>query len=89
VNKEGHLVGLFTDSTLSKLFAQRLDAAFDQPISEVMTPNPYRVSENTLLGEALSTMSAKKASELPVVDKDGLRRPRSAGAPGGNVCCRA
>ena len=41
------------------------------PISAVMTVDPYRVIEGSMLGEAVELMKARKISELPVVDRDG------------------
>lgn len=73
VDASDRLVGLFTDSDLAKLFENRLDAAFDGPVSDVMTRNPLTVEVGTRVGAALELMRSRKISELPVVD--GLGRP--------------
>lgn len=65
------LVGLFTDSDLARLFEQRRYAAFDEPISNVMTRSPLTVTPSVRLIEAVELMRSKKISELPVVDAAG------------------
>ncbi|MCR9202696.1 MAG: KpsF/GutQ family sugar-phosphate isomerase [Planctomycetaceae bacterium] len=69
----GQLTGLFTDSDLARLFEQRRDHQIDEPISAVMTVNPTTIGPDALLPEAVSLLSERKISELPVVDED--RRP--------------
>ena len=64
----GQLCGLFTDSDLARLFEQHRDAAFDRPISEVMTPRPIMVPVGTRLSDAVEILRNRKISELPVVD---------------------
>lgn len=68
---DGKLTGLFTDSDLARLFEQHKDAAFDQPIRNVMTPNPITVSLGTRLTDAVDILRQRKISELPVVDAVG------------------
>jgi arabinose-5-phosphate isomerase len=68
---DGKLSGLFTDSDLARLFEQRRDAALDQPIREVMTPQPLTITHGGRVGEALDIFRRCKISELPVVDEDG------------------
>jgi arabinose-5-phosphate isomerase len=70
---DGRLTGLFTDSDLARLFEQRRDCALDQPIAEVMTPNPYTVLQGTRVAEAIELLRRQRFSELPVVD--GAGRP--------------
>src|SRR5262249_52156968 len=67
----GRLCGLFTDSDLARLFEQRRDSALDQPISEVMTPNPFTVPQGTRMAQALEILRRHKISELPVTDSQG------------------
>jgi arabinose-5-phosphate isomerase len=65
---DGCLAGLFTDSDLARLLEQRRDAQLDGPIAEVMTVAPRTVDCDAILDEALQILSAKRLSELPVVD---------------------
>lgn len=64
----GVLTGLFTDSDLARLFESRRDEQLDQPICKVMTVNPVTISPDALLPEAIRVMSARKLSELPVIN---------------------
>ncbi|MDR0703834.1 MAG: KpsF/GutQ family sugar-phosphate isomerase [Planctomycetaceae bacterium] len=70
--KDGKLSGIFTDSDLAKLFEQRHEHLIDLPIRMTMTSNPTAVLAGTRMSEAITIMSEKRISELPVVDKDGL-----------------
>jgi arabinose-5-phosphate isomerase len=65
----GELVGIFTDSDLAKLLERKRDSAIDGPIGDVMTRNPTRVPLGAPLSAALEILSARKISELPVVDR--------------------
>ncbi|MFO0900982.1 MAG: KpsF/GutQ family sugar-phosphate isomerase [Pirellulales bacterium] len=88
IDEAGLLAGLFTDSDLARLFERRRDAALDRPIHEVMTRRPCTVPAGSMLQDALSILTERKFSELPVIDAAG--RPLgllditdlvSAGAP--------
>ena len=67
----GTLAGLFTDSDLARLFESNRNAAFDEPVSRVMTANPLAVARTATMGEAMELMRGRKFSELPVVDEAG------------------
>lgn len=69
VNKQDVLVGLFTDSDLARLLGRRQDGCLDQPVSEVMTANPLTIRSDATLDEAVTVLSSRKVSELPVVDE--------------------
>ncbi|MDA1017485.1 MAG: KpsF/GutQ family sugar-phosphate isomerase [Planctomycetota bacterium] len=71
IDTDGTLVGLFTDSDLTRLLEQRRDNQLDQPIAEVMTPNPITINVNKRLSDAVDVLSDRKLSELPVVDDAG------------------
>lgn len=71
LDERGKLAGLFTDSDLARLFENRNDGAFDEPIANVMTRSPLTVTAAVRLVEALELMRSKKISELPVVDGEG------------------
>jgi arabinose-5-phosphate isomerase len=68
VNEKNQLQGLFTDSDLARLLEQRRDDQFDRAAREIMTPNPVTISPDARVGEAIDLVSARKLSELPVVD---------------------
>ena len=70
-DKDGVLLGIFTDSDLARLFERRRDAEIDRPIGEVMTPSPVQATVGDTLGEAVEAMKIRKISELPVVDREG------------------
>lgn len=74
VNDLGQLTGIFTDSDLARLLEHNRDAAIDGPISDVMTRGPASVERGTLLSSALEILTARKISELPVID--GLGQPQ-------------
>jgi len=71
VADDGTLSGIFTDSDLVRLFEQHRDDQLDRPISEVMTCSPCTIVQSALMSHALELMSARKVSELPVIDKEG------------------
>ena len=68
LDEAGRLCGLFTDSDLARLFEQRRDAALDRPISEVMTANPFTITQGTRVVDAVEILRRQRISELPVVD---------------------
>lgn len=71
VAEDGRLTGVFTDSDLARLFEARRDAAFDQPICDVMTSEPRTVPLGSAFSDAVEIMAERKISELPVVDASG------------------
>jgi arabinose-5-phosphate isomerase len=66
---ETHLLGIFTDSDLARLFEKRRESDLDRPIGEIMTIDPKRVVVGAMLSDAIELMKAHKISELPVVDR--------------------
>lgn len=70
-NAEGLLSGIFTDSDLAKLFESHGESALDAPIADVMTRTPSVARIGAMMKDAISIMSARKISELPVVDELG------------------
>lgn len=72
VNAENRLTGMFTDSDLARLLEQRRDDQFDRPASEIMTPNPITIGPDIRVADAIDVLSARKLSELPVVDSAGV-----------------
>lgn len=71
VDRGGMLSGIFTDSDLTRLLETRRDDSIDRPIAEVMTRRPQTLSVGASWAEALALFSARKLSELPVVDETG------------------
>ncbi len=70
IDREGRLSGVFTDSDLARLFEHRRDQDLDVSVEQVMTKNPLRVQEASLMVDAVAVMAGRKISELPVVDSD-------------------
>lgn len=70
-DEEGILCGLFTDSDLARLLEQHRDEQLDAPVSEVMTSSPTTLRDNACLGDAVTMLTERKISELPIVDKAG------------------
>ncbi|MBX7245882.1 MAG: KpsF/GutQ family sugar-phosphate isomerase [Candidatus Sumerlaeaceae bacterium] len=80
VNAEGLLAGILTDGDLRRIFQreakrddQSVRSVLGRRVSELMTPNPMRVSEDTLAVKALNIMEdgKRKIFVLPVVDGAG------------------
>jgi arabinose-5-phosphate isomerase len=71
LDAEQRLAGLFTDSDLARLIERRSDAALDRPISEVMIHSPTTVRSGERMTAAIEILTARKFSELPVVDQQG------------------
>lgn len=66
------LLGIFTDSDLVKILEQKQDSLLDQPISCVMSHDPFHVHADQLVGEAIELLKSRNISELPVVDSNGV-----------------
>ena len=66
---ETHLLGIFTDSDLARLFEKRREADLDRPIGQIMTIDPKRVRVGAMLSDAVELLQTHKISELPVVDR--------------------
>ena len=67
----GRLAGLFTDSDLARLIEQRNSEALDALISEVMAKSPATVQSGDRMSAAIEILTARKFSELPVIDSQG------------------
>ena len=68
VNRQGKLVGIFTDGDLRR----HLETDEELPkrkIKEVMTKNPLVVRKDRLAAEALHILEDRKIDEVPVVDE--------------------
>lgn len=70
VDRQGRLVGIFTDGDLRRLVEQgRTD--FTIAVREVMGRRPRCVSPETLVLTAAAQMREVKVDQLPVVDAEG------------------
>lgn len=66
----GKLSGIFTErDVLNKVIGK--ERALDQPVSELMTPDPVSVHENTPIRSAVLEMHKGGFRNIPVVDADG------------------
>ncbi|MCA9215743.1 MAG: KpsF/GutQ family sugar-phosphate isomerase [Planctomycetales bacterium] len=65
-----HLVGIFTDSDLSRLFESQRDDALDRPIKDVMSTSPQMARSGESMSSAVERLVNRKISELPVVDSN-------------------
>ncbi len=70
VDKNGKLIGIFTDGDLRRHFDTEGDL-FKCKVSEVMTKDPYCIKPAKLAAEALEILRDKKIDEIPVVDNKG------------------
>ncbi|MGX9416801.1 putative nucleotidyltransferase substrate binding domain-containing protein [Vibrio sp. WJH972] len=69
IYENNQIVGLITDRDMTKRVIAN-EAPFSDPISSVMTPNPFIVSPDALILEAASMMMEHNIRNIPVV-KDG------------------
>jgi arabinose-5-phosphate isomerase len=69
VNKEGQLVGVFTDGDLRRILDQRVDIHQDN-IESVMSSMPLTAKPNLLAAQALKIMEDKKINGLIVIDQN-------------------
>ena len=70
IDKNGRLIGIFTDGDLRRNLELYPDLSCRQ-VKDVMTKHPTTISGEALAVEALRILREKKIDELPVVDKHG------------------
>lgn len=70
VNKQGILIGIFTDGDLRRHLEEDANLAAKR-VSEVMTRSPRTISKDKLAAEALRILKENRIDELPVVDERG------------------
>jgi len=70
ITKNGKLVGIFTDRDVLHKVVVSPDA-WNKPVDEVMTANPFTVTEDDQAETALVEMNTRRFRNVPVVDKDG------------------
>jgi arabinose-5-phosphate isomerase len=69
VNDTGKVSGIFSDGDLRRVITDNDGSALRQPIANVMTRNPKRISGEHLASEAIAIMRQYRIDELPVVDE--------------------
>lgn len=70
VDKQQHLIGIFTDGDLRRVFAKGINPGSTK-ISDVMHPNPNTINAEKLAAEAVELMEQKKINGLLVTDENG------------------
>jgi arabinose-5-phosphate isomerase len=70
VDRNGRLIGIFTDGDLRRL-VERGQTHFDIPVKSVMGRRPRFVGPEELVVTAAGLMREFKIAQLPVVDDDG------------------
>ncbi len=70
VEKEGKLVGVFSDRDALKKVALDFDKIKDHPISDVMTSDPIFVHDTDSSAAALTVMAVNGYRHVPVIDAD-------------------
>ena len=65
------LAGIFTDRDILRKVVDAPET-WDQPIEQVMTPDPITVNSNDAADAALALMDAKHFRNVPVVNKKGV-----------------
>ncbi len=70
IDKQGLLIGIFTDGDLRRNLEKYPDL-LKKKVKAVMTCNPVTVCEDELASSALKTLEKKKIDEVPVVNKKG------------------
>lgn len=71
VDRDGRLIGFFTDGDLRRLIERGLANPRERAIDEAMTPNPRSIAPDTFALEALALLHQFEIDQLPVVDGDG------------------
>lgn len=71
VDKNGKLVGFFTDGDLRRLIEHGLSNPRERRIDEAMTPSPRSIAPDTFALEALALLHQSAIDQMPVVDDEG------------------
>lgn len=73
VDKEGKLLGVFTDGDLRRKLAEKVNI-YDMKLNDIITKNPIVIRKDMLAVEALRIMiqGDKKVSVAPVIEKDNV-----------------
>lgn len=68
-NDQHVLVGIFTDSDLTRFLGKHVQADLDSPLHAVMTCEFSAICAGAKLSEAIEILSQRRISELPVVNQ--------------------
>jgi len=71
VDRQGKLLGFFTDGDVRRLMEQSLEDPRQRTIDEVMTKSPRSIGTETFALEALALLHQLAIDQLPVVDEQG------------------
>lgn len=71
VDRQGKLVGVFTDSDLARLLERQTDELLDAPVADVMTRQPFAIESSSMMPKAVQILAENQISELPVVEPGG------------------
>lgn len=71
VSDDGRPIGMVTDRDMAVRVVAEGWPAGNTPVSEVMTPSPTLISEDTPLEEAIARMGDTGHRRLPIVDATG------------------
>lgn len=69
VDKQGRLVGIFTDGDLRRNIEKKKQI-LKVKVSHVMTRNPIVINEEILASQVLNLLEKRKIDEVPVVDEE-------------------
>jgi arabinose-5-phosphate isomerase len=73
IDKEHHLLGIFTDGDLRRTLQKQGGDVLQSPMREIMTVKPKWIGRDVLIWESMKQMEAnyqKRISVLPVLDDD-------------------
>lgn len=70
VEKDGFLVGVFSDRDVLNKVALEYDELADTPVGDVMSPRPIVLREDDSVARALSIMAVSGYRHIPVVDPE-------------------
>jgi arabinose-5-phosphate isomerase len=71
VDKNGLLLGFFTDGDLRRCFEAGAENHMNSTLGQVMTKNPISINAGELVTAAIPLMKSKRINQLPVVDDGG------------------
>ncbi len=71
VDSAGKLAGIFTDGDLRRHLINTGPTAMAQPIGQLMTKNPKRLSSDARVRDAVQIVRELRIDEVPVVDPEG------------------
>jgi arabinose-5-phosphate isomerase len=71
VDRDGRLLGFFTDGDFRRHYSQGHMDASSAPVEKYMTRDPLTIAPDKLATEALALMRERQFDELPVVDAGG------------------